>query len=207
MKRSNCRLPLGGPAKQRGFTLLEALIAMLVLVFGMLGAALLMVRAQQVEFESYQRKHALMLVDDFVSRMQANRRVASQPNCYSITTDTSTGSPFLGTGNSTVFNCTAGFAQESARANADMLALEAALLGAGETAGGSNVGALLNARGCVSVAGDAINGYTYTVSVAWQGRSETAAPSASANCGKNQYGSETLRRVVTATFFVPFLGS
>ena len=31
--------------RQRGFTLLEALIAILVLVFGMLGAALLMVRA------------------------------------------------------------------------------------------------------------------------------------------------------------------
>jgi type IV pilus assembly protein PilV len=191
---------------QRGFTLLEALIAMLVLVFGMLGAALLMVRAQQAEFESYQRKHALMLVDDFVSRMQANRRVASEPNCYSITTDTSTGTPFLGTGNAATFTCTAGFPQESARANADMLALEAALLGAGETAGGANVGALLNARGCVSVTGTAAAGYTYTVSIAWQGRSETAAPAASTNCGKDQYGSETLRRIVTATFFVPNLG-
>ena len=194
------------PGQQRGFTLLEALIAMLVLVFGMLGAALLMVRAQQVEFESYQRKHALMLVDDFVSRIQANRRVASQPNCYSITTDTSTGSPFLGTGNSTAFTCTAGFPQESARANADMVALEQALLGASETVGGANVGALLNARGCVSVTGDATLGYTFTVAIAWQGRSDTAAPPASANCGKNQYGSETLRRVVTTTFFVPNLG-
>jgi len=205
MKQKTHRRSPRPSARPRGFTLLEALIAMLVLVFGMLGAALLMVRAQQVEFESYQRKHALMLVDDFVSRMQANRRVASEPNCYSITTDTSTGSPYLGTGNSTVFTCSAGFPQESARANADMLALEAALLGAGETVGGSNVGALLNARGCVSVAGTALAGYTYTVSIAWQGRSETAAPPASANCGKNQYGAEALRRVVTATFFVPNL--
>ncbi len=192
--------------RQRGFTLLEALIAILVLVFGMLGAALLMVRAQQVEFESYQRKHALMLVDDFVSRMQSNRRVASEPNCYAITTDTSAGSPYLGTGNSTTFTCSAGFVQESTRANADMLALEAALLGAGETVGGTtNVGALLSARGCVSVTGTVAAGYTYTVSIAWQGRSETSAPPATANCGKNQYGSETLRRVVTATFFVPNL--
>lgn len=191
--------------RQRGFTLLEALIAILVLVFGMLGAALLMVRAQQVEFESYQRKHALMLIDDFVSRMQSNRRVASEPNCYAITTDTSTGSPYLGTGNSTTFTCSAGFVQESARANADMLALEAALLGAGERVGGSNVGALLSARGCVSVVGNVAAGFTYTVSIAWQGRSETAAPPAGLNCGKDQYGSETLRRVTTATFFVPNL--
>jgi type IV pilus assembly protein PilV len=193
-------------SRQSGFTLLEALIAMLVLVFGMLAAALLMVRAQQAEFESYQRKHALLLVDDFVSRIQANRRVASQPNCYSITTDTSTGTPFLGTGNSTTFNCVAGFPQESTRANADMLALEAALLGAGETVGGARVGALLNARGCVSVTGDAATGYTYSVSIAWQGRSETAAPPANINCGKNQYGAEALRRVVTVTFVVPNLG-
>ncbi|HEY6135165.1 MAG TPA: type IV pilus modification protein PilV, partial [Rubrivivax sp.] len=89
------------PRRQRGFTLIEALVAMLILVFGMLGAAGLMVRAQQAEFESYQRKHALAIVDDFVSRTQANRTVAD--DCYAITTDLSAGTPYLGTGNATVF--------------------------------------------------------------------------------------------------------
>lgn len=196
--------PARVPRRQRGFTLIEALVAMLILVFGMLGTAGLMVRAQQAEFESYQRKQALILIDDFVSRAQANRTVAD--DCYAITTDTSTGTPYLGTGNSTVFNCTAGSPQAAARANADLPALEAALLGAGETTGGSNVGALLNARGCVSVTGDDVAGFTFTVSIAWQGSVETGAPPASATCGKDQYGSESLRRVVTATFFVPNLG-
>jgi type IV pilus assembly protein PilV len=195
--------PAHPPRRQRGFTLIEALVAMLILVFGMLGAAGLMVRAQQAEFESYQRKHALAIIDDVVSRTQANRTVAD--DCYAITTDLSTGTPYLGTGNATVFACAAGSTEASARAEADLLAMEAALLGAGETVGGTAVGALLNARGCVSVTGDDTAGFTFTVSVAWQGSVETGAPPASATCGKDLYGSENLRRVVTVTFVVPNL--
>lgn len=196
--------PAPNPRRQGGFTLIEALVAMLILVFGMLGAAGLMVRAQQAEFESYQRKHALTIVDDLVSRTQANRTVAD--DCYAITTDLANGTPYLGTGHSTVFTCTAGSTQASARAEADLLAMEAALLGAGETdGGGAAVGALLNARGCVSVTGDDTVGFTFTVSVAWQGSVETGAPPASATCGKDLYGSENLRRVVTVTFVVPNL--
>jgi type IV pilus assembly protein PilV len=151
-----------------------------------------------------------MLVDDFVSRVQANRTLANDPVCYAITSDTTAGTPYLGTGNSTSFDCTttlAGTVQARARATADLLALEAARLGAGETLGASNVGALLDARGCVSQTGNAADGYTLTVTVAWQGRVETGAPPASAGCGKNLYGNEALRRVATTTYFVPNLGA
>jgi type IV pilus assembly protein PilV len=42
-------------------------------------------------------------------------------------------------------------------------------------------------------------GDVYTVSVAWQGMSSTAAPPAALTCGTGLYGNEALRRVVSTT--------
>lgn len=191
-------------AAQRGVTLIEVLIALLVLAFGLLGAAGLLVRAQQVEFESYQRKQALMIIENFVARMQANRPVADE--CYAKTT-AATGAPSFGTATALPqpFTCTAGSAAQQATAVADLTALQNALLGAGETDGGGNVGALLNARGCASVTGTALAGYTFNVSVAWQGTVETAPPAATTTCGTGLYGSENLRRAISVSFYVPNL--
>lgn len=199
------RTPPQTPRRVRGITLIEALVAMLVLVFGMLGTAGMLVRAQQAEFESYQRKQALMLIEDIVARLKANRPVAD--DCYAVTTDTSSGTPYLGTGNTIAFGCTAGSAAQQARAVADLQQFEAALLGAGETVGATNVGALVGARGCISVTGDDAVGFTFTVSIAWQGTVETGAPPAAATCGKDMYGNESLRRVATVTVYVPNLGA
>lgn len=192
-------------ADQRGVTVIEVLIALLVLAFGMLGAAGLLVRAQQGEFESYQRKHALMIVDNFAARMQANRPVAD--DCYAITTNVAAGTPFLGTGTTLTqpFTCTAGSAAQQNTAVADLTALQDALLGSGETQGGGNVGALSSARACVSKTGNDTIGWTFTVSVVWQGISETAPPPATATCGAGLYGSESLRRAISMTFYVPNL--
>jgi type IV pilus assembly protein PilV len=41
-------------------------------------------------------------------------------------------------------------------------------------------------------------GNTYTVSVAWQGTMATSAPTG-LTCGKDLYGNENLRRVVSET--------
>ena len=58
------------------------------------------------------------------------------------------------------------------------------------------------ARGCVTADG----GDVYTVSVAWQGMSPTAAPPAALTCGTGQYGSsDALRRVVSVTLRVATL--
>ena len=189
-------------------TLIEVLIALLILAFGLLGSAGLLVRAQQAEFESYQRKHALMIVENVVARMQANRPVAD--DCYAITTAAS-GTPFLGTSTAlaapyTPATCAgAGTQPQRDTAAADLTAVQAALLGAGEVQGVANVGALLNARGCVSVTGNDVVGFTFNVSVAWQGIAETSPPAATTNCGVGLYPSENLRRAVAVSFYVPNL--
>lgn len=185
--------------RNAGFSLIEVLVALVILLVGLLGLAGLQVRAQQAEMESYQRAQALVLLQDMVDRINANRKVAG---CYAITTDTANGQPSLGIGYTGTPACSAGTAQQNATAVTDLTAWSDSLKGAAETAGGNNIGAMIGARGCVSY--DSTAGI-YTVTVAWQGLSSTAAP-AGLSCGKGQYGTdETRRRAISATLRIATL--
>lgn len=185
--------------RQRGFTMLEILVSLLILVFGLLGMLGLQAQATVAEFESYQRGQALILVQDMVDRINANRGTAA---CYLITTNTATGAPSLGSGGATAACVSAaGTTITRAMADQDLTQWDEALKGAAErTSGGTKVGTLLSARGCVSFD---IPTSVYRVAVAWQGMSPTIAPTsvdAAATCGKDQYGSEAQRREVSITF-------
>jgi len=180
---------------QTGISMIEVLVTLVILLVGLLGLAGMMMQSQRAETESYQRVQATMLLQDMVSRINTNRKVAS---CYVITTTTN-GTPYLGNGTTlTTPTCTAGTAEQNALAIQDMKDWTALLQGAAESSDGNNVGAMLGARGCISV--DATTG-TYLVSIAWQGTGTTAAPPANWVCATGLYGSETLgqRRVVAAT--------
>lgn len=190
--------------RQSGFSLMEVLVSMLIIMLGLLGLAGMLARMQQSEFESYQRAQALVLLQDMVDRINVHRITAT---CFRIT-DPTTGTPTLGTGSSGAPACSAGTANDNAEATASMAEWDALLQGAAETSGGSSVGAMIGARGCVSYdsttrlldsTGAPIPGTgIYTVSVAWQGNSDTFAPVV--NCGNGQYGAETRRRLVFVTF-------
>ena len=189
---------------QSGFTLIEVLVAILVLLLGLLGMAGVQLRATQAEYESYQRKQALLLLQDIMDRLQANRLVAS---CYAVTSS-STGAPFAGTNSAGTASataslpaCTAGSLVAQAVANNDLTSWSDALYGAAETLNSNSVGTISAARGCVVANGAGV----YTVSVAWKGIAPTAAPPAALNCGTGLYGDEALRRVVSATLQVATL--
>jgi type IV pilus assembly protein PilV len=182
-----------------GFSLVEILVTMVIVMIGLLGLLGVQVRSHQAELEAYQRAQALVLMADIVDRLNGNRQ-GNATQCYAITTDTANGAPYLGTGSSTP-TCTAwGVAATQAKAVADLIAWDDLLKGAAETDAGASVGAMVGARGCIS--GDAVT-RTYQVSVAWQGVIPTAAPlDASGNvltCGTGLYGNENLRRVVSTT--------
>lgn len=188
-------------SRQTGLSLLEVLISLLILVLGMLGMIGLQARAQIGTFESYQRGQALILAQDMADRIMINRTAAS---CYVITTNTSTGTPYLGTNYTGTPACvtTAGTAAMQTVAANDMAAWNNALKGASETVGGAQVGGLLGARGCISF--DAATS-RYRISVAWQGMAQTIAPTAgdsAATCGKDLYGTETQRREVNVTLMI-----
>lgn len=176
-----------------GFGIIEALVTLVILMVGLLGLVKLMLVNQVVESESYQRSQARALLQDMVTRINANRTVA---RCYAFTTDTSNGLPYLGVGASSPPSCSMGSLQAYTLANSDLVAWSNLLAGATESLGGNSTGAMQGGRGCVSY--DATTG-VYLVSVAWQGRAQTVAPAASLGCGKGLYGNETQRRVVSVT--------
>lgn len=174
-----------------GFGMIEILVTLVILLIGLLGLAGLLTRSQQAEMESYQRAQALILLQDMSDRINTNRKVHA---CYALTTSTD-GTPYLGTDYAGTPGCATGTAEQNALAIADMTAWSNALIGASETKGGQNVGAMIGARGCVKAVAGATD--TYMVIVAWQGLSATSVPPASLACANNLYGDEAKRRVVS----------
>ena len=57
---------------QQGFTLLEVLVSLVILVFGLLGLIGMQAYTQVATFESYQRGQALILVQDMADRLSTN---------------------------------------------------------------------------------------------------------------------------------------
>jgi type IV pilus assembly protein PilV len=198
--------------------MIEVLVTFVILVIGLLGLVGLQAKGQQAELESYQRGQALVLLQDIIDRMNANRLAAK--NLAYVTTGLTPA--YVGNGASgptALSDCSA-----LTGAPRDLCEWGNALIGASEitqsgtcsTASGANcVGAMIGARGCISYDAttevpDTLNNPTpgtgvLTVSVAWQGVSPTVAPPApvktpsALDCGKNTYPSEAQRRVVTAT--------
>ena len=179
------------PNRQRGAGLIEILVTLIVLMIGLLGLAGVMLQSQRAQIESYERVQALVVLQDMVDRINANRAVVS---CYVFTNGADLSSPYLGTAGAAIPVCAAGTATQNARAAADLTQWRDLLLGTAEALGAANVGAVLSARGCV--AADPATPNVYLVSVAWQGRDETSAPPAGLPCGKDQYGDEKLRRAI-----------
>ena len=79
--------------RQSGFTLLEVLIAVLVLSIGLLGIAGLMATSMRNSHSAYQRTQATWLAYDIIDRMRGNREAAvATTNNYDIPLGTATSS-------------------------------------------------------------------------------------------------------------------
>jgi len=204
-----------------GFSLIEVLVSILIIVVGLLGLAGMQARAQIAELESYQRAQALVLLYDMMDRINNSRTTAP---CYAVTTNTTTGAPYFGTGATATAACSVSNPADQAQAVASMTAWNNLLQGTSEskTVGGTptSVGAMIGARGCVSynVASEYKNFSTganvagtgeYTVAVSWQGMADSFAPTRA--CGAGLYGtaaaSDTKRRTVWATMRIGTLAT
>lgn len=62
--------------RDSGFTLIESLIALLVLSIGLLGVAAMQLSSLQANNGAFQRTQATFLAQDIADRMRANRRAA-----------------------------------------------------------------------------------------------------------------------------------
>ena len=172
---------------QRGISLIEVLVSMIILAVGLLALVILQGRLQVLQVESYQRSQALVLLHDMASRIALNRNNAA---AYAA------GAPVtapVGVG----MTCASGATREEQDVDAWCRELQ----GAAETSGTTNVGAMVGGRGCV----EALGSDSYMVTVAWQGLAPLSAPPASVDCGANLYNGaantpcqgDMCRRVVT----------
>jgi type IV pilus assembly protein PilV len=159
----------GRRTSSSGSTLVEVLVTIVLVAFGLLGMAGLQVRMQLSDTESYHRAQALLLVTDMASRLAANRM--SGPSYV-----TGAESP-LGTSK----DCD-GLAG-STQAQLDLREWCLALQGAAESSGSHRQGAVIGGRGCVEQAADG----DYMVTVVWQGLTPAGAPPASLGCGSGTY--------------------
>jgi type IV pilus assembly protein PilV len=168
------------PRRTRGVTMLEVLVAIFILTIGLLGTASMQSQMQATQVEAYQRAQAIVLLQDMVDRVNANRKNVD---------DYVTGSP-LGTSSQ---DCSA----LTAVADKDKCDWNNALFGAAELKGTQTLGAMTGARGCIT------NPVTsmpreVVVAVAWQGLRPTVAPGGT-DCGQNLYGADDkVRRAMLA---------
>ena len=180
----------------RGASMVEVLVTLVILAFGLLGVAGLQTKIGTAEMESYQRAQALLVLSQMVDRMSNNTA-----NAVAYVTNGT-----VGTGDNQPANCN-GIAPT---ANYDLCEWSNTLKGAAEQAALTNasVGAMVGARGCVTqlqaenpTLGVCTTGI-YQVSIIWQGMTPTAVPALA--CGAGQYGgNDAYRRVIAATVSVP----
>jgi type IV pilus assembly protein PilV len=163
------------PGSLRGTSMIEVLVTLVIIAFGLLGMVGLQAKLQSTEMESYQRTQALLLLDDLRGRIEANRlQVANYPEHAPVDAPVGAGMtcPAAGAG--------------STRALQDVNQWCLDLQGAAEKASGNSVGAMIGGRGCVEDLGVGPAGdLTVRVSVAWQGLTPIAAPTEA--CGANLY--------------------
>ena len=162
---------------QAGFSMIEILITIAILMVGLLGLAGLQTQVAAAEFEAYQRAQALVLVQEMADRMNANKKLAASYKMDDIGAD---GVEIAGCSGKT-------------GVDRDICEFHNSLVGASEkTAGGvTPVGAMIGARACVT----SPEANVYVITVAWQGFASTKAPDEP--CGAGKYGDDKKRRTVS----------
>jgi type IV pilus assembly protein PilV len=170
---------------QRGVTLIEVLVSLVVFAFGMLALGKLQVRSALAEAEAMQRAQAMALVHDLVDRINLMRVNAA---AY-VSADEISGSGQWE-------DCAA----QAAGAPRDLCEWTNLLRGVAVTDNGASVGSVIGARACVrqlTDAGGVPVDRSYVITVAWQGLVPTSAPINT--CGQNAFDDEAKRRVYSFT--------
>ncbi len=186
---------------QRGFSLLEVLVAMIVLSVGLLGVASLQGMSKAASYQSYQRTQATNLVVGIVERIRANPAAAAN---YHTGLSTPLGG---GTKPTPSPNCSSGACTEVQLATYDLWEFEQTIDGAHITlADTTKVGGLLNPKGCIvfTAAAGKTNTGQLSVILSWEGMMETsdAATSAAETCGATAATTDTSRRQVMVNAYL-----
>jgi len=166
--------------------LIEVLVSLVVFSFGLLGYTAMQARGAVAEFEALQRSQALVLVDDMVSRLNANRANAGAYVSAGL----------IGGGG--VEDCAG-----KTGAALDLCEWANLIRGNTETRNAARIGSMNAARGCITrVAGTSDR---YTVSLAWQGMAATGASASPCGQGDSNFPDDRLRRTAAVTVCIALL--
>jgi type IV pilus assembly protein PilV len=173
--------------RQRGFTLIEVLIALVIIAVGLLGVAGLQLSSLQNQLEAYQRAQAVMLAEEMAHRIRANA-----PAARSVARPYVAGTQY---GLLTPASCDPNSITTAAY---DLCDWNNSLAGQGVSLGGVNAGSVNAARGCIEYLPSTADGETrIRVTVAWQGTVATLDPNSS--CGVGAFGDNDAFRRVAVT--------
>lgn len=192
---SNAAPPLA--RDQKGFSLMEVLVSILITAIGLLGLAGLQTKANEIEMEAYQRSVALALVQDMARRIAAGRQYAADFESTTV----------YGVGDAEPASCSA-----LTGAARHFCEWSNALKGAAEKSTAGSIGAPIGMRGCViavaSPSEDALAEY-FVVGI-WQGLTPTASPpdgTPGALCAPDVDYGTGLRRAVVTRVLIPKLAA
>lgn len=154
--------------RQRGLSLIEVLVALVILVVGLVGVFNLHIISKRGSFESFQQTQASYYANDIVNRMRLNpSQLANYVGSYS-------GTPSIPTP-----ACTgAALCTPAQTAIWDLYEWRATFIGQAETVAAKNVGGLDTATGCITM-----NGNTVSVVMVWRGIRATSDSQNFPDCG------------------------
>ncbi|MBK7729228.1 MAG: type IV pilus modification protein PilV [Gammaproteobacteria bacterium] len=189
--------------RQRGFTMIEVMVAVLVLSIGLLGIASLLSVTKRSEHQAWQRSLALSLADGMVERIRVNPGSAAAYH-------TGIGTNALGGGTIVTLptDCSAQSCSTAQMAAWDLWEWERRLDGAAiRDAGVNSVGGLIEPHGCIvfeSAGGSMPNTGKLRVIVSWRGLTDTSDAVAVSGqiCGPGAAGTLASRRQVVVNTYV-----
>lgn len=160
---------------QRGFSLIEVLVALVILVIGLIGIFNLHIIAKRGSYESFQQTQASYYANDMINRMKLNRaQILDYEGQYTGGLSKPSKSCDVAVGAASL--CSSGETNVW-----DLYQWEQGLMGAAEVVGTQNVGGLDSPTACIEV-----DDTTVTVAIAWRGIGEGAGTSYSkSECGKD----------------------
>lgn len=168
-----------------GFSLIEVMVSLVILVIGLVGIFNLHVVAKRGSFESFQQTQASYYANDIINRMKLNR---GQLIGYDGT--------FSGSRVKPAKSCDVAVAGNAICTNVETLAWdlyqwEQSFTGASEQVNGRKVGGLDTPTACID-----INGTAVTVVMTWKGISETSDGAAKQSSFVQGCGDSSKRRRV-----------
>lgn len=194
--------------RQRGFTMVEVMITVLILAVGMLAIAGLQMTAKRSGQQAWQRSLAILLADNMIERIRANPAAVEDYH-------TGLGDGALGGGSidEEPTDCAAGECSAQEMAEWDLWNWERRLDGAAiQDADDNDAGGLIEPHGCIvfeEAGAAAPNTGRLRVVVSWEALTETsdAVPADEEACGEADAGTLASRRQVVVNTYVIDEGS